>query len=63
VRTLVVVMGGDLPTALPIARCTMTVKTGLMGQLVADGTFPAPVVAQLLRDSGLIQMNDTAPKK
>ncbi|HEX3135149.1 MAG TPA: hypothetical protein VHX44_16410 [Planctomycetota bacterium] len=63
VRTLVVVMGGDLPMALPIARCTMTVKTGLMGQLVADGTFPAPVVAQLLRDSGLIQMNDTAPKK
>ena len=36
----------------------MTVKTGLPGQLVADGTFPAPVVAQLLRDSGLLMNAD-----
>jgi hypothetical protein len=65
IRTLVVVMGGELPTALPIAHCGMTVKTGLMGQLVADGTFPAPAVAQLLRDSGVMQMGDagSAPKK
>lgn len=65
VRTLVVVMGGDMPTALPVAYSSVTVKTGLMGQLVADGTFPAPAVAQLLRDSGLMQMSEagTAPKK
>jgi len=58
VRTLVVARGGELVPGLPITRCAMTVKTGLPGQLVADGTFPAPMVAQLLRDSGLLQNGD-----
>lgn len=56
VRTLVVVMGGELQPILPLAVCNMTVKSGLPGQLVAEGSFPAPRVAQLVRDSGLLQL-------
>ncbi len=56
VRTLVVAMGGELQPILPLALCNMTVKSGLPGQLVAEGTFPAPAVAQLVRDSGLLQL-------
>jgi hypothetical protein len=63
IRSLVVVMGGDLAPGLPNTPCTMTVKTGLPGQLVADGTFPAPAVAQLVRDSGLLQLNPTPGPK
>lgn len=59
VRTLVVIMGGELQPGLPTAVCGMTIKTGLPGQLIAEGTFPAPAVAQLMRDSGLIKVNDT----
>lgn len=59
IRALVVVMGGEVQPGLPTAVCGMTIKTGLPGQLVADGTFPAPAIAQLLRDSGLIQFSDT----
>ncbi len=56
VRTLVVVMGGELQPGLPTALCHLTIKSGLPGQLVAEGTFPAPTVAQLVRDSGLLQL-------
>jgi hypothetical protein len=59
VRTLVVMLGGQLQPGLPVAVSSMTIKTGLPGQLIAEGTFPAPAVAQLLRDSGLIKVNDT----
>jgi hypothetical protein len=58
VRTLVVALGGDLAPGLPTAACAMTIKTGLPGQLVVDGTFPAPAVAQLLRDSGIMQFGE-----
>ena len=58
IRTLAVVMGGQVQPGLPLAVCGVTIKTGLPGQLLAEGTFPAPAVAQLLRDSGLIQFGD-----
>jgi hypothetical protein len=38
--------------------CGVTIKTGLPGQLIAEGSFPAPNIAQLFRDSGLIQFSD-----
>jgi hypothetical protein len=63
VRSLVVVMGGDLAPGLPTTPCTVTIKTGLPGQLVADGTFPAPAVAQLVRDSGLLQLSPPSNTK
>jgi hypothetical protein len=66
VRTLAVVLGGQVQPGLPAAVCTLNVKTGLPGQLIADGVFPAPAVAQLFRDSGLIQFSDnpeTIPPK
>jgi hypothetical protein len=56
VRTVVVAMGGEVQPGLPEAACAVTVKTGLPGQLVADGSFPLPKVAQLIRDSGLPQL-------
>lgn len=58
VRTLVVLMGGELQPGLPMAVCGVTIKTGLPGQLIAEGSFPAPNIAQLFRDSGLIQFSD-----
>lgn len=62
VRSLVVMMGGDLQPGLPNAVCGMTIKTGLPGQLIAEGTFPAPAFAQLLRDSGYMQFLDLPPE-
>lgn len=58
VRTIVVLMGGELQPGLPMAVGGMTIKTGLPGQLIAEGSFPAPNIAQLFRDSGLIQFSD-----
>lgn len=71
VRTLVVLMGGEVQPGLPMAVCGVTIKTGLPGQLIAEGSFPAPNIAQLFRDSGLIQFSDnpdtptnkTSPKR
>jgi hypothetical protein len=62
IRTLAVLMGGELQPILPTALCAATIRTGLPGQLIAEGTFPAPAVAHLLRDSGLIQFADNPTK-
>lgn len=58
IRTLAVLLGGEVQPGLPTAVCGVNIKTGLPGQLIAEGTFPAPAVAQLFRDSGLIQFSD-----
>jgi hypothetical protein len=55
VRTLVVAMGGELQPILPNATCGLSIKVGLPGTLVAEGTFPSAAVARLMRDSGLMQ--------
>ncbi len=56
VRALVLLLGGDQQPSLPQAVMDITVKSGLPGQLILEGTFPAGSLAQLLRDSGLMQL-------
>lgn len=58
IRTMAVLLGGEAQPGLPTAVCGVNIRTGLPGQLIAEGTFPAPAVAQLFRDSGLIQFSD-----
>jgi hypothetical protein len=56
VSTLVAMLGGTSQPGLPTAHFTFTAKTGLPGQLRIEGIFPASQFAQLLRDSGLMQL-------
>jgi hypothetical protein len=56
VRTMVVALGGQLQAILPEAVCSLTIKVGVPGSLVAEGAFPAAAVALLVRDSGLLQI-------
>ena len=41
VRTMVVALGGQLQAILPEAVCSLTIKVGVPGSLVAEGAFPA----------------------
>jgi hypothetical protein len=56
VNSLVLKLGGEQQPALPDAVIGITVKAGLPGQLTMEGSFPAGRFAQLLRDSGLMQL-------
>ncbi len=56
VRTLVLLLGGEQQPGLPQVSIECNIKTGLPEQLVLEGTLPASQIAQLLRDSGLMQL-------
>jgi hypothetical protein len=56
VQMLVSLMGGTSQPGLPVTNIMLTAKTALPGQLVIEGIFPASQFAQLLRDSGIMQI-------
>jgi hypothetical protein len=56
VHTLVQLMGGQAQVGLPKVTINCAVKTGLAEQLVIEGRIPASQLAQLMRDSGLMQL-------
>lgn len=64
-RVLSQLLGGTPQPVLLPAACTLVVKTAGPGQLAIDALVPLQKVAQLVRDTALLQLtgNEPAPKR
>lgn len=61
-RVLSQILGGTPQPVLPPAACTLVFKTLGPGQLAIDSSLPAQKVAQLVRDTSLLQLTGNEPK-
>jgi hypothetical protein len=64
-RVLSQLLGGTPQPVLPPAAWSLVFKIGGPGQLVIDSTLPVQKIAQLVRDTALLQLtgNDPKPKR